>query len=60
MKRRGHQQVTFMPYTQAQMMLPTSLEEFIPEGHLVRVVSRVIDALDLGPPLSKESPVSSK
>jgi len=49
MKRRGHGQVIFKPYTQAQMMLPTSLEELIPEGHLVRVVSRAIDALDLGP-----------
>ena len=28
-------------------MLPTSLEELIPEDHLVRVVSRVIDKLDL-------------
>ncbi|MDH7561733.1 MAG: IS1182 family transposase [bacterium] len=47
MKRKGHDQVTFKPYTQAQLMLPTSLEELIPEDHLVRVVNRVIDALDL-------------
>jgi len=53
MKRKGHEQVTFKPYTQAQMMLPTSLEELIPEGHLVRVVNRVIDGLDLGPLLRR-------
>lgn len=47
MKKKGHGQVTFKPYTQAQLMFPTSLEELIPEGHLVRVVNRVIDALDL-------------
>jgi len=29
------------------MLLPTNLEELIPEDHLVRVVSRVIDELDL-------------
>jgi len=46
--RRKHQQVTFKPYAQAQMMLPTSLEELIPADHLVRVVNRVIDELDLG------------
>jgi transposase len=47
MKRKGHQQVTFKPYTQAQLMLPTSLDELIPEDHLVRVVNRVIDGLSL-------------
>jgi transposase len=49
MRRRGHQQVTFKPYAQAQMMLPTSVDELIPADHLVRVVNRVIDALDLDP-----------
>lgn len=49
MKRKGHQQVTFKPYSQAQTMLPTSLDELIPEDHLVRVVNRVIDGLELRP-----------
>jgi transposase len=31
------------------MMLPTSVDELIPADHLVRVVNRVIDALDLDP-----------
>jgi transposase len=48
MKRSSQQRVTYKPYTQGQMMLlPTNLEELIPEGHLVRVVSQVIDELDL-------------
>jgi transposase len=49
MKKRAHQQVTFKPYTQAQMMLPTSVDELIPADHLVRVVNQVIAALDLDP-----------
>lgn len=53
MKRKGHDQVTFKRYTQAQMMLPTSLEELIPEEHLVRVVSQAIDRLDLKPLLQR-------
>jgi transposase len=47
MKRRRHEQVTFKPYTQAQMMLPTRLDDLVPADHLVRVVSGVIDALEL-------------
>ena len=39
--------MTFKPYAQGQMMLPTRLDELVPEGHLVRVVSRVIDELEL-------------
>ena len=40
--------MTFKPYTQGQMMLlPTNLEEMIPENHVVRVVSRVIDELEI-------------
>jgi transposase len=37
----------FKPYEQKQaMLLPPSLEELIPEGHLVRVVSDMIDQID--------------
>ena len=40
----------FKPYTQDQpMLLPPSLEELIPEGHLVRVVNEMIEQLDMGP-----------
>ena len=46
--KKGHSKVTFKPYTMDQpSLLPPSLEELIPEDHLVRVVNRVMDVLDL-------------
>jgi transposase len=37
----------FKPYEpQQEMLLPPSLEELIPEGHLVRVVNQMIEAID--------------
>jgi len=37
----------FKPYKQAQaMLLPPSLEELIPESHLVRVVNKMIEEID--------------
>jgi transposase len=40
--------VMFKPYEMNQpQLLPQSLEELIPEKHLVRVVNRVIDEMDL-------------
>jgi transposase len=53
MKKR-HFKVTFKPYTMAQpTLLPQNLEELIPEEHLVRVVNRVIDNLNLEPILNE-------
>jgi len=38
----------FKRYEQNQpMLLPPSLEEMIPEGHLVRVVNEMIEGLDI-------------
>lgn len=52
--KKGHDKVTFKPYTMAQpSLLPQNLEELIPEDHLVRVVNRVIDSLDLEPILNE-------
>jgi transposase len=52
--KKGHNQVTFKPYTMDQpSLLPPSLEELIPEDHLVRVVNRVMDELDLEPILNE-------
>jgi transposase len=52
--KKGHNKVTFKPYTMAQpSLLPQNLEELIPEDHLVRVVNRVIDSLDLEPILNE-------
>lgn len=52
--KKGHHKVTFKPYTMDQpALLPPSLEELIPEDHLVRVVNQVIDSLDLEPILKE-------
>jgi transposase len=44
-----HNKVIFKPYTQQQLLLPTHLEELIPEKHLVRVVNNVVDDLEIEP-----------
>jgi transposase len=47
-------QITFKPYAMEQMsLLPLSLEELIREKHLVRVVNRVVEELDIKPLLEK-------
>jgi transposase len=52
--KSGHKKVTFKPYTMDQpSLLPARLEELIPEDHLVRVVNRVMDTLDLEPILNE-------
>ena len=46
--RKG--EVVFKEYNQGQgMLLPPRLEELIPEKHLVRVINRVVDEMDLEP-----------
>ena len=51
---RKHTQVTFKPYTMNQpSLLPPSLEELIPENHLVRVVNRTIEKINLEPLLAQ-------
>jgi len=46
--------ITFKEYTMEQAsLLPPSLEELIPEDHLVRVVNRVIEQIDIKPLLAK-------
>jgi transposase len=45
--------VTFKEYSVGQMsLLPQSLEELIPEEHLVRVVNELLDRIDLRPLLA--------
>jgi len=51
--KRKESKATFKPYTQNQLMLPTNLNELIPEKHLVRVVNEVIDEMDLEPLLQQ-------
>ncbi len=46
--------VTFKQYNMNQpSLLPASLEELIPEEHLVRVVNRMADRIDIKPLLAK-------
>jgi transposase len=46
--KKNHGKVTFKPYSQEQaMLLPPCLGELIPEEHLVRVVNRVVDEIDI-------------
>ena len=45
MKKDG---VVYKEYNQGQgMLLPPSLEEVIPEKHLVRVINRIVEEMDL-------------
>jgi transposase len=44
----NHGKVTFKAYSMHQpSLLPVSLEELIPEDHLVRVVNRMVDSIDI-------------
>jgi transposase len=46
----GRRQPNFKPYQQQQLMLlPPSLEELVPKGHVVRVVDDVINKISLEP-----------
>jgi transposase len=48
MKKRTALKPVFKPYNMGQMLLmPQSYEEMIPEGHLVRVVNRAIDQIEV-------------
>ncbi len=54
MKKRNDRNVIFKAYHQNQpMLLPPSLEELIDVNHPVRIVSKVIDHLDIQPLINK-------
>ncbi len=47
-KKKGHSVVTFKPYAQHQgMLFLPSFEELIPSDHIVRLVSRAIEGMQL-------------
>jgi len=49
-KKKKQSAPVFKPYTQHQtMMLPPSLEELIPESHMVRTVNKTIDGMNIDP-----------
>jgi transposase len=46
--KNPHNIKTFKPYQQNQpMLLPPSLDEMIPEGHMVRVVHGFVESIDI-------------
>lgn len=56
MSRRGekvHNKVVFKEYVQDQLMIPMSLDNLIPDNHIVRVVNRAIDNMKLKALLEK-------
>jgi transposase len=47
LKKRKHHTITFIPYEMdRQWLLPPSLGELIPSGHMVRIVDAAIDRID--------------
>lgn len=54
MQNKRNSKVVFKDYNPNQMMLlPPSLEDFIPANHPVRIVNQVIDTVDMDPLLAK-------
>ena len=56
MSKKGqkvHNKKVFIPYMQNQLTLPMTVDSLIPENHVVRVVSRAIDQMNLEPLLAK-------
>jgi len=48
MKKKSHSRITFKPYYQDQKkLLPPSLNELIPENHMVRFVNDIIDKMNI-------------
>jgi transposase len=46
-KKRKHSTITFIPYEMdRQWLLPPSLGELVPSGHMVRIVNAAIDRID--------------
>lgn len=56
MSKKGqkvHDKKVFIPYEQNQLVLPMSVDSLIPKNHVVRVVNRAIDQMNLEPLLAK-------
>lgn len=48
MSRGVSDKITFKPYSQEERwLLPPSLDEFIPQNHFVRTVSKTVDELNI-------------
>jgi transposase len=51
--KKKNDKVTFKPYQVNQMSLPMSLDDLIPENHLVRVVNSAIGRMNIDPLLKQ-------
>ncbi len=45
--KKVHTKKVFKPYVQEQQTLPLSIDSLIPQNHVVRVVNRAIDRMNL-------------
>ena len=47
-KKNSHRKVVFKPYHQNQStLLPPNLDDLIPQNHLVRMLNRIIDQMNI-------------
>ena len=51
--KRNHGKVTFKSYCMEQLQLPVDIEALIPEKHLVRVVNKSIERMNIEPLLDQ-------
>jgi transposase len=51
--QKVHTKKVFKPYVQEQQTLPLSIDSLIPQNHVVRVVNRAIDRMNLEPLFAK-------
>ena len=48
MNRGVSYKITYKPYNQdEQWLLPPSLDELVPQNHFVRIVSKIVDGLEI-------------
>ncbi len=48
MSRGVSDKITYKPYNQdEQWLLPPSLDELVPQNHFVRIVSKIVDGLEI-------------
>jgi transposase len=52
--KKSKENKLFKPYNQnQQMLIPPSIEDFIPKNHPVRVLNQVVETIDIDPLIRK-------
>lgn len=51
--RKKNEKITFKTYNMDQLSLPLTINDLIPDNHLVRIVNNAIENLDIDPLLKK-------